>query len=193
MQLLLCGYEIRRTWKKEVTVYHAQVLGTWKSYTFITKKSPDDSIVGSILEIEEEEMGDYGLRPFFPWRHQQGGMGPVRGYSVTYSPKYGVQAWTFVGVDTDRGPRNLPVLMGSGKPRITGMDDFKTIWQDVQHTMVKEFPMGRYSFIDFSPKINRHIMLDNYEPFTIHTPEEPAPEPAVDTASSDELPASPTG
>jgi hypothetical protein len=185
-ELLLCGFELRRTWDRDVAVYHAQALGTWKNYTFLASGDPEETAIGNIY-VADIKGGD--LRAYWPWRHPHNGMGPVTGYSVTYTPRYGVQAWAFVGLEGEKGMKNVPVLLGEGKPDLSSRESFGLYGQSALKEMKEEFPLGRWSFIRFAREMNRHVMGEGYEPFEILS----AADPSMDAPSGGELPASPAG
>ena len=162
------------------------------------KSAPSLDGAGRFYSAEEKQWEN--LKRFFPWRSKDSGMGPVRGYTVTYSPKYGAQAWVFMELRLREGYRNMPCLVGQGKIRISSKADFEHHWTRALNWMQDTFPYGLHGFVEFDETINRHRIqdYDRYEfyvePPPIIQPAPPkAPEPTVDIESGGVVSESPTG
>lgn len=188
--MLFCGFELRRSRRKDLTVYHCQDM-SWKQFTFLSQKEPTLDGAGGFYSLKEENQKK--VRPHYPWRCKEPGVGPVRGYSVTYSPRFGVQAWVFVELRLPEGYRNMPVLAGQGKVAMKSKGDFQEYWEETLDVLQEDFPIGLHRFIEFNPRTNRYKFLEeDHEGYEFGKIQPPSPsQPELGAESSGELSTSP--
>ena len=191
--MLFCGFEIRRARGRDVTVYHLQDM-SWRTWTLLSKQEASASMdgIGEFYSLADKDKDK--VKRYFPWRNREDGLGPIRGYSVTYSPKFGMQAWVFVAVHLQEGWRNMPVLVGEGKVTLRSKSDFRAWWGEAVKEVRKDFPLGLHRFIEFDSVTNRHRFLEeDHEGYVFAEPDDSPSQPAMGASGGGKLPARPAG
>ena len=182
-KLLLCGFELRRgPGGKDLTVYHCQT-ARGKVMTFLDSRPPSSEGVGEFLFCEDESDIHQNMKAFRPWRMREPGKGRVRGYTVTKTPT-GVDAWVYVQVKTQVGPRNIPCLVAEGIVSLTSEEDFRGWWQDLIMIVMGDHPLTETREIYSDPKTGLY-RLDGFDGYEL------SDEPAVDPPLRAELQPSP--
>ena len=198
--VLYCGYEIRqiknftngRPTKRDISVLHFQSLQGWNWFTMLD--SEEGSLADTGRFFSDETLPMDKTKPYRPTRKEAVGMGPVRGYTMTFNPRFGVQLWLFVEMKLGKWTHNVPVLVAEAKVSMHSKQDFLDCWQGHLLALEADFPLNSYQFVGFDAKKRRAILTDTKWVYDIAaTFDQSAPEPAVDTAGSAELPASSAG
>lgn len=183
---IISGYEIRRVvdqnmWMRLVHLQddrlrrHTLSVGAGDDpigmYNQLSDKRPPGT------DVRLEDLGT--LKRFYTWKTAFSGIGVIRGHSITYSKKFGIQGWVFLEVDIPEvGTRNITArAIEPGRQEIiTDTSDLEDIWVSTIEDARKQWTFGSIWPVVYNERTGKHELDDRSASNT--------PKPPLDTQSS---------
>ena len=176
--VVVTGYDIRRLKDysdRWVSTVHVQATkrGAYTKYTDkagievsfdprqLHQSLENKDVVGRLVEAESKQ-----LLPYRPWQCNFGGIGKVRGHSVTYSKKYGLQRWVIAEVFLEDISewRNLPVLLDQEKYDIWSTETLAELRNGLYSYTCEHHPFGSVLPMKYVPRMRRHVFDETVAP-----------------------------
>lgn len=189
---VVAGYEVRQIRGEQslALVLHVMNVEDFTSWTTIRLVTEEPREIAAFIAARADKFGQSlriseSARPLKLNIKGKETVGKVAGHSVTYDTWFGLRAWVWVDMSGDGGQVNVPALVtevAAGEIRKEAEKSGCTVGEVLKEYIAGTVPelQAQYKLRDVYP-----VMLDGHGRY--HLANFTAPEPAVDSAGSEEL------
>lgn len=191
---VVAGYEVRQIRGEQslALVLHVMNVEDFTSWTTIRLVTEEPREIAAFIAARADKFGQSlriseSARPLKLNIKGKETVGKVAGHSVTYDAWFGLRVWVWVDMAGDGGQVNVPALVtevAAGEIRKEAEKSGCTVGEVLKEYIAGTVPelQAQYKLRDVYP-----VMLDGHGRY--HLANFTAPEPAVGSAGSEELPA----
>lgn len=189
---VVAGYEVRQIRGEQslALVLHVMNVEDFTSWTTIRLVTEEPREIAAFIAARADKFGQSlriseSARPLKLNIKGKETVGKVAGHSVTYDTWFGLRVWVWVDMSGDGGQVNVPALVtevAAGEIRKEAEKSGCTVGEVLKEYIAGTVPelQAQYKLRDVYP-----VMLDGHGRY--HLANFTAPEPAVDSAGSEEL------